>query len=179
MISYEGKKIKLRPLKASDIEQSVVWRNDPEIRDHFLGIRFPITLEMETAWFESALNDRSNSRVIFAIETIDQAELTGFVFLKNIDWISRLSWFGIMIGEKQYQGKGIGKEAMIILFRYAFKMLNLRKICLEVAAYNAPAIHLYTKLGFCEEGRLKEHIFMNGKYHDLLIMSLFQKDSLP
>jgi UDP-4-amino-4,6-dideoxy-N-acetyl-beta-L-altrosamine N-acetyltransferase len=176
MISYEGKITRLRPLQKTDIEKSLKWRNDPVIRENLIGIRFPVTRELETAWYESALEDRSNKRVIFGIETKEENSLLGFVYLINIDWISRHTNFGILIGEKEYHGKGIGQEAMTILFRYAFDALNLRKICLEVASFNQPAIRLYQKIGFKEEGKLKQHVYLEGEYHDLIIMSIFNKD---
>jgi len=173
MIQYQGEKVRLRPLKKTDIEKSVIWRNDPEIRDNLLGFRFPVTEKMETNWIESALDDRSNSRVIFAMEAIENDQLIGFIYLNKIDWIARLAYFGILIGEKNYHGMGIGSEAMKILFTYAFDALNLRKICLEVASYNRKAIDLYQRFGFQKEGSLRQNVYLEGKYHDLVIMGIF------
>jgi len=176
MISYEGKKVRLRPLRKSDVEKSIVWRNDPEIRENAIGYRFPVTEEMEEKWFESALDDQSRTRVIFAIESLEEGALLGFLHLSQIDWIARRCYFGITIGEKQYQGKGFGADSMIVLLKYAFECLNLRKICLEVASYNENAIRLYQKFGFVEEGVLREHLYLEGKYHDVVVMRIFQSE---
>jgi UDP-4-amino-4,6-dideoxy-N-acetyl-beta-L-altrosamine N-acetyltransferase len=175
-ISNMGTLVKLRPIKKEDAQFSTQWRNDPEIRDNLLSPPFPVTEVMENKWIENILLDQSNSRIILAIETIIQQKLIGFIYLKNIDWVSRIAWFGIMIGEKKYQGKGMAREAMKILFDYAFARINLRKISLEVGAFNERAIGLYDSLGFKREGRLEQHVFLNNKYHDIILMSIFKKD---
>lgn len=171
-----GNKVKLRPLQLLDSELSVHWRNDPEIRDNLLSAPFPVTNELEKEWIEKILHDKSNSKIVYAIETIIQHNLIGFIYLVEIDWVSRVAWFGIMIGEKEYQGQGMAKEAMRLLFNYAFARLNLRKISLEVAAFNHKAINLYNFFGFVEEGRMIDQIYLNNEFHDVLIMSIFKKD---
>jgi len=176
MISYSGERVRLRPLRRSDAETSVVWRNDPVIRENLLGYRFPVTEKMEEKWFESALDDQSRLRVVFAIETIEDAVLIGFINLNQIDWIAKNCYFGISIGNKKYHGKGLAPESMRIMFRYAFDCLNLRKICLEVATFNNNAVALYNKFGFVEEGLLKEHIYLEGKYHDVILMRIFDHE---
>ncbi|MBN3036583.1 MAG: UDP-4-amino-4,6-dideoxy-N-acetyl-beta-L-altrosamine N-acetyltransferase [Bacteroidales bacterium] len=176
MITYEGKYVRLRPIRKSDVEKSIIWRNDPEIRDNAMGYRFPVTEKMEDNWFESALDEPNRNRVVFAIETIEKKTLIGFTQLNHIDWISRRCYFGIIIGEKEFQGKGMGWDSMQVLFNYAFECLNLKKICLEVVSFNENAIRLYRKFGFIEEGVLREHVYLEKKYHDLLLMRIFDKE---
>ncbi|MDX2475295.1 MAG: GNAT family protein [Candidatus Krumholzibacteria bacterium] len=176
MISYEGNLTRLRPLRRSDQARTLAWRNDPETRENILGYRFPVTEVMEEKWYETALDDQSRTRVIFAIEARDSGALAGMIHLNNIDWIARHAHFGITIGEPDQRGRGLGPDAMTVLFTYAFECLNLRKICLEVAAYNQPAVSLYARYGFSEEGRLRDHVFLEGRYHDVIMMGLFATD---
>ena len=65
---------------------------------------------------------------------------------------------------------------MKLFFSYLFEEINLRKIKLEVLKENDKAIKIYENLGFKEEGTLKEHIYQDGKYKDLILMSLFSED---
>lgn len=174
MTSYESKTTRLRPLKPSDIEKSQVWRNDLKIRDHALGYRFPVTEVMEQKWYEAALNDQSNNRVIYAIETLEERVLIGFIQLTNIDWVARTGYVGLCIGERQYQGKNRAVDTSQVMFNYAFDCLNIRKICIEVAAFNPHVLKTYQrKFGFVEEGRLKQQLFFKGEYHDLIVLGLF------
>ncbi|MBI5681835.1 MAG: GNAT family N-acetyltransferase [Deltaproteobacteria bacterium] len=158
------------------MEKSIIWRNDPDTRENALGYRFPVTEKMEDKWYESALDDQSRTRVIFAIVSLKDNALIGFIHLNRIDWIARVAYFGITIGDKEFQGKGMGPDAMEILFNYAFELLNLRKICLEVASFNEKAIRLYQRFGFKEEGVLKEQLFLEGNYHDVVLMRLFDSE---
>jgi len=77
---------------------------------------------------------------------------------------------------KKFRGKGYSVEAMKIFFNYIFDQINLRKVKLEVLKENAKAIKIYQDMGFNEEGLLKEHIYQDRKYKDLLVMSLFSED---
>lgn len=167
-----GKRIKLRPLRQEDLIHTMNWRNDPEIKASTMMHPFPVSLELEEDWF-SGLQNTGNRAVWFAIEFIDSDAPIGFIFLNNIRWVERNCCLGILIGEKTQQGSGIGKEAMDLLIDYAFKALNLRKISLEVRTDNKAALLLYEKIGFRKEGTLKDHYYSAGKYHDALILSLF------
>lgn len=176
MINYEGKKIRLRPLKRSDIDRSILWKNDPETRENSLGYRFPVTEKMEENWFSSALDDQSRNRVVFAIETLDKKRLIGFIHLNRIDWISRTCYFGITIGEKDCQGRRMGSDAMEILFRYAFTCLNLQKICLELPSFNEIAFNAYKKFGFLEEGVQRKQLYLEDEYHNIILMGLLKHE---
>jgi UDP-4-amino-4,6-dideoxy-N-acetyl-beta-L-altrosamine N-acetyltransferase len=174
MISYQGKKTRLRPIKTGDIERLLKWRNDPEVRDYAMGYRFPITEAMETRWIEKVSDDQSKSIIVFAIEDLADDKHVGITQLSRIDWISRFSYLSIMIGEKDRWDKGIGTESMHILLSYAFYCLNLRKIYLEVLNFNEKAKKFYEEIGFEIEGRLKKHIYLGNNYYDVIIMALFK-----
>lgn len=172
----KGKNVSLVPLNISHLEKIHYWHTNPNLFLLTLGIRFPISMELDRQWLESILSDKSNRNVYYAICKNDSDEIIGVISLNKIDWISRSCYFGIILGEENARGKGLGKESMDLLFQYAFGVLNIRKISLEVVNYN-PAKNLYEKFGFKEEGRLKEHIYLNKMYYDLIIYSIFNKDS--
>ena len=52
------------------------------------------------------------------------------------------------------------------------KKLGAKKIILDFNESNIGALKLYEKLGFVEEGRLRNQIMVNGQYLDLIIMAL-------
>lgn len=76
---------------------------------------------------------------------------------------------GIVV-QKVSQGKGIGKELMKKLTRWAREQPNLTKIRLDTRADNIKAVSLYLRLGFIVEGTLKNDTYWNGQYYDLYIM---------
>ena len=166
------KKIRLRPLEIEDIHKTVLWKNDPEIRDNGQGYRLPVTHTMEERWIKDIISDESVLRAVFAIEDLKEKKIIGYTQLQRIDWISRYCYLGITIGDKKYHKQGFALEAMTLIIQYAFEKLNLRKIVLEVTTYNDRAIKLYENFGFEIEGILKEHVYINNEFHNLLIMSL-------
>ncbi len=178
MFNYKGKKILLRPLDPGDIERSIIWRNDPEIRDMALSYRYPVTVAMEESWYKKMLTGDDRSMIYFSIDNIEHQNHIGFIHLYNIDYLARNAYFGIIIGDKTEQRKGKATEAMHILFCYAFLQLNLRKISLEVASFNKRALSLYDSFGFKNEGILKQQIFLSGKYYDKYSMCIFRDEYL-
>ena len=81
-----------------------------------------------------------------------------------------------MIGEKQFWDLGFGTEAMHLLCKVGFEMLNLHRIMLRVLSDNARAIKAYEKVGFVHEGTLREANFKNGKYIDMHVMSILRSE---
>lgn len=169
-----GELVALRPLRAADRATSVRWRNDPDIRDNVLGYRFPVTEEMEADWVEGVLKDQSRSRLVLAIEDKADGALVGFVYLNGIDWFARNAEFGMLIGDKGRQGKGLARETLALTVGYAFQTLNLNKLYLRVAAFNERALQLYRAFGFVEEGVQRQQAFIGGRYHDVVLMGLIR-----
>ncbi len=174
--SLRGERCRLRPLCRADAEVTLPWRNDPDLRDAILGYRFPVTREREDAWYARILQEPGQQRADYAIESVTDGAMVGMTHLAEIDWIARHASFGIIIGDKARQGQGLAAEAMRLLFGHAFGALNLRRIHLRVAAWNLRALALYRRFGFCEEGRMREHLFLDGRYHDLILMGLMRED---
>jgi diamine N-acetyltransferase len=180
-----GKTCQLRPLARSDMPRFLSWRQNRQLRQAVLGYRFPVTAEMEANWFDSMLNEQSQRVAFFSIDVIGDRQaqpsvtavsdqVIGFCRLTDIDWISRHAELGIMIGDAISRGRGMGTEATALLCRYAFDDLNLERVWLQVDDANQPAKHLYGRLGFKEEGRLRRHAFVGGEYHDLILMGLLR-----
>jgi RimJ/RimL family protein N-acetyltransferase len=176
MTVIAGRTCRLRPLSRSDLAQSLKWRNDPVVRDAVLGYRFPVTETMEEGWYDRVLADQGGKRATFAIEDLADGALAGFVHLFDIDWPCRLAHFGIVIGETGRQGRGIGSEATALMMTYGFETLNLERIELRVADSNARARHIYARLGFVDEGRLRRAAFIGGAPADVIVMGLLREE---
>lgn len=169
-----GAKCRLRPIRRSDAAVSIGWRNDAAIRDAALGYPFPVTDEMERGWYDQALADQGGRRASFAIEVADLETPVGFTHIYEINWPNRAAGFGIVVGDPQVHGRGIGTQATQLTVRYAFDTLNLDRIELKVSAPNAAARHIYTKLGFVEEGVLRRAAYVSGKAIDVVVMGLLR-----
>lgn len=172
-----GAKVFLRPLEESDLPAMLKWRNDPEVGKYVLpGVPFPMPMAKEKEWLRDLQNDAA--RKIFAI--CDQAtkKQIGSVGISNISQRDHAGFFSILIGEKDYWGHGYGTEAIVLFLGYCFRILNLRRIVLEVYAYNERAIKCYEKVGFVKEGLARRSVYKDGKYVDEYWMAMFQDDYL-
>ena len=96
--------------------------------------------------------------------------------IHQIDWRFRSGEVGIFIGDKSYWNQGYGTQVMRLLLRHGFKTLNLNKIMLEVYENNPRAIRSYEKAGFVHEGRKRQGMYKDGKYFDVLLMSVLRAE---
>jgi len=62
------------------------------------------------------------------------------------------------------------------MVRYGFLELGLNRVGLNVWAYNDRAIAAYRKAGFVEEGRTREAVWHDGRFHDELSMGLLASE---
>jgi [ribosomal protein S5]-alanine N-acetyltransferase len=146
------------------------WFNNPAI-NLFLTVGWrPVTEKAELEWFDNIAKDDAN--IVMAIET-RKKEYIGNVGLHKINYRHRKAEMGIIIGEKSYWGKGIATEAEIIISEYGFRHLNLRKIYAGIVAENIGSIKAAKKAGFKEEGILREHLFIDGRYRDIVQLAIF------
>ena len=167
-----GRKVRLRAPERKDLPLFVRWLNDTEVT-RYLTLYWPLSMAEEEQWFENLLK-RENDRV-FVIET-EEGKPIGNMGLHNIDWKNRKAVLGIFIGEKDYWGKGYGTDAIKTLLRFAFEELNLNRVELRVFEFNTRAIRCYEKCGFVTEGRLRQSLFRNGRYHDELVMAVLREE---
>jgi diamine N-acetyltransferase len=184
-----GERIRLRGVERGDLPTFVKWINDPEVQQG-IGIYHPFSQAEEDGWFEKMLTHPVDEHVLAieahlpgkgAAESDEGAgqanwQLIGICGFGHIDWHNRNAEFGINIGEKSYWNKGYGTEAVRLLVKHGFNTLNLNRIFLHVFENNPRAIRAYEKAGFIHEGRERQAEFKNGKYIDVLRMSLLKDE---
>ncbi len=168
-----GEKIILRPIRMEDREYTVKWRNDLFIKSSTMAHPFPVTEEMEKEWYEENGRSRNNSYLPFTVVHKETGKVIGFFTLNNINWISGVGFISGVIGERENMGKGIGRESLEILIRYAFDFLNLRKICAHVRT-DHPAMKTWMETGAVREGTLAGHFYADGRYYDIAFISWFR-----
>ena len=173
-MTIEGNSVRLRPFEERDLDHIMEWVNDPEVTRTLLVGRYPMTRQMEKAWLDERLKG-STSEVAFVIETLAGEYLGGIGYLRILS-LERHAELGIVIGRKSEWGKGYAREAMSLFVDYGFEQLNFNLIYLTVLPHNTRAHQIYASLGFKEEGRLRQRIYRDGEYFDLISMSLLRED---
>lgn len=168
----EGRLIRLRAFESQDAEQNHAFMNDPAtLRGMLAGIPFPSSYADEQQWL-SQQSGYTRGEYQFAVETVAEDELVGRCGITRVDWKNRLAELGIMIGAP-HRGMGYGKEAMGLLCDFCFREMNLHKLKVSVFAFNEAALRCYRANGFAEEGRLRDELWRDGGYRDVVILSRF------
>lgn len=164
-----GKRIFLRELYEIDAtDEYCKWLNDPEV-NKFLETRSATTADLKTY-----IKEKNNSPTCLFLGIFDKRSNIhiGNIKLEPIDYVDRIATLGILIGNKDYWGKGIGAESINLLVNWAFNYLHLKEIKLGVLSENAVAIKSYKKCGFIIVGT-KSKVRKNARHEaDEVLMSI-------
>lgn len=159
--------VSLGPVTFAVKDKALAWRNDSRVY-RWCRQYEPITQEHHEAYWRKVESDPSTK--MFGI--FCDKESVGVCGLTSIDWVNRRAEFSLYIDPKR-QGQGLGEEALRLLCSHGFYTLNLNMIWGE-AFENNPAIHIFKKIGFKEEGRRREFYFRDGEYIDAILFSLLR-----
>jgi RimJ/RimL family protein N-acetyltransferase len=173
--TFPGFRVGLRPLTMGDLDAIMVWINDPEVTRNFAGMSGTITREEEAAFLERAFASETDR--LYAVVDAEGAYL-GNAGVHKIYWPARNGRLGLVLGSPGARGKGYGQEALKLLCALAFTELELHKVWLVHYAENDRMAHIADKLGFVSEGRMRDEYFHDGRYHDMLRLSLLEQDFL-
>jgi RimJ/RimL family protein N-acetyltransferase len=111
-------------------------------------------------------------RYAFAVRTLADDRLIGFVALWVWNWPSVNGGVGIGMGDPEYRGRGYGTDAMRLAVRYAFNELGLDYVTLQAVAHNARAIRSYEKVGFELMGTEREWDLRDGARNGVVTMAI-------
>ncbi|WP_232827657.1 GNAT family N-acetyltransferase [Jiangella endophytica] len=159
-------------MEPSDAAAHHRWNHDPDVMRWFAH-SYPVSAErFADEYAERPKN--SYERVVLGIETVVDGRLIGLVALSGAEPETGGAELDIYIGETDCWGHGYGTEATRLICRYGFAAMRLHRIQLWVADANASAIRVYRKLGFVEEGRARDTLRHDGRWHDMVLMSLLE-----
>lgn len=162
-----GEKIFLRLLRESDAsEEYRSWLNDP-VANKYLETRQATMVELKKYINEKL---KSDDALFLGIFWKENGRHIGNIKLQPIDTKKKDAVVGILIGNKDYWGKGVATEAVNLLSAYAFDVLGLRKIGLGVIFGNQAAIRVYGKCGFMIKKVESKTITRDGQLFDKIWM---------
>lgn len=169
----EGNRIYLRPVEKEDSKILSEWTNDGGIRS-ITGEVYPMTEKGLEEFYEKT--QKTEDTIWFVIVDKEKDLVigeTGFLRIFN-PW--RTADFSIIIGKKEYWGKGIGKEVANLMLEYGFNYLNFHRLAIGVVGLNEIGLKFWESIGFRKEGVQREGYFYNGKYSDFIMMSLLEDE---
>ncbi len=171
----EGNLVSLRAMEPEDLEDALRWVNDREVTLWLTSLRYPTARKDEQKWIDDVPANSFVDGVRLAIETMDGKHIGG-INLHRTNPEDRKAGLGIMFGEKDHWSNGYGTDAIQTLLKLVFDEMNLHRVWLHVFADNERAIACYQKCGFREEGRLRQEVFQDGRYYDVIVMGVLKDE---
>ncbi len=159
-----------RRMSKNDLEYVLSWRNDPDIR-RFMLSQHEITLAEHRDWFDRASRDQS--RALLVIE--EHGKPRGCVIFSGVEKNATSDWsFYSAPGSPA----GSGTRVCATALDFAFGDLRLHKVAGHVLDFNHASIRIHQRLGFTQEGTLREQRLINGTYHDLFCFGVLSSEWL-
>jgi RimJ/RimL family protein N-acetyltransferase len=171
-----GEKCYLSPCQVEDAEKWTAWFNDLDVAIP-LGDEAYTLISLEKSQ-KNVKNMIKEHQHVFSIVDNEKDALIGRCLLFGLDEVNRKAMLGIVIGEKEFWGKGYGQDATKLLLEYAFNLLNLNSVMLGVMAFNERAVHCYQKVGFKEVGRRREARIIGKQRYDVILMDILAEEFL-
>lgn len=159
----------LRPIKDSELELMLSWRNAPAVRENMYTTH-EISLAEHVAWWERT--NSSDHQHYFMYEFEGQA--LGIVGFTDLDRGNQNSSWAFYASPNA--PKGTGSRMELLALDYAFNELGLHKLSCEVLAFNMPVIKLHEKFGFKVEGILRDQYHREGTFIDIYRLGLLASE---
>jgi RimJ/RimL family protein N-acetyltransferase len=165
-----GENIRLRLWRDDDLPSLTTLRNDVALQAQLLSRARGSRPEQVRDWLES-WNGQTN-RMFFIIAEREDDQACGYIQSSDLDAINGYAELGICL-DGQARGRGLCGQAISLLANYLQDQWRVRKLGLKVRADNTSAIRCYERVGFERCGLLQQHIFIEGSWHDVVLMERF------
>lgn len=155
----------IRKLKSEDVSDNYVrWMNDVEITEFLESNACDHTLESIRAYV-AKIPVQDHLLGIFY-----ESKHIGNVKISNINARHKFAQIGLIIGEKNLHGQGLGTKVIKLATEYGLKDLHLNKLVAGIYENNKASYKAFIKAGYREVGRHLSHRFYRGNYIDEIVV---------
>ncbi|EDO35470.1 predicted protein [Nematostella vectensis] len=153
-VALVGNQIILVPYKEKHVPRYHEWMQSPELLEQTASER--LMLQQEYDMQQSWLNDENKCTFIVLDKqkwndngNNEIESMAGDVnlFFNDPDDL-HVAEIEIMIAEPSSRGRGLGKEALLIMMSYGISKLHVNRFTAKIGHDNEPSLSLFNKLGF-------------------------------
>ena len=164
----KGESVILREKNIKDLSDDYHWRTDPELSE--LDATTPIYISFDdfSRQFHEEIFYGGLSSKKLSIDSTARKHIGNCMFY-GFDSYRQQAELGIMIGDKNYWGKGYGTETVKLMLHYIFSETNLNRIYLHTLNCNDRARKSFIKCGFKEVREIEK-----GRYN-FILMEIFKQ----
>jgi len=170
--TFQSDRLEIDLMARKDLEEVRKLHNHPEVLKYLTDIR-PVSEQEQEQWFTKISNSRANYRFIARLK--ESLDLVGVFRLDKLDHVNQSAQIGLDV-HPTFQNMGFGTEIYGIFFKLLFNDWNLHKLSLETLSSNVRARRLYVRLGMSIEGTLRQAVYRNGMYEDLVIYGVLKSE---
>ena len=165
----------LRPLQATDAPVLFAIFSDPQVMQYWNTPPWDCEAVAREYICEEQQAMREGQRLTLGIVDRESAELIGKCLLFNYHLESRRAEIGFGIAASAW-GKGYVQEAARELLRHGFEALDLNRVEAEIDPSNAASGRALERLGFSQEGLLRQRWIIDGQISDSALYGLLSDD---
>lgn len=178
MSSDANRVFSLRPMGMEDVDRIAKWFVDFEDVALFeRNLPVPVSPEYVRETWKTALAYADPPRALWFLAEDENLEPAGVCGLQSINYIHGDAVVPIFVGAKM-RGKGLAVAIAISLIDLAFDKLRLHRLTTFFREDNQATRAITLKLGFEEEGRLRQASYSNGEHKDMIQVGLLKSDWL-
>jgi len=174
-ISIQSINLNIRPLTKEDSSELFNLYSNLEVQkytDIEILKSLSDTQKLINSWNKEAGEQDLIFLGIFSRATKD---FLGTISLFNIDRKHSYASLGFQL-VKDYWGRGIMNESLTNFVKFVFEELNLHRIEAQTYIGNERSANVLTRLGFKNEGKLRQNFLIDGKYEDSYLYSILRSE---
>lgn len=168
---WQGHRVRLRAGEPDNWEVLWRWNQDGELLRHLERIHPPQSQAAVRRWAEeTATQQPKDDEFGVTIENL-AGEPVGGLGIHDCDPVGGTFSYGLSIA-REHRRRGYASDAIGLVLRYFFEERRYHKAWVHVYSFNEASIRLHERLGFRQEGRLRQMFFTRGQYHDIIVLGL-------
>jgi RimJ/RimL family protein N-acetyltransferase len=169
--------LELRPFTHEDFPRLIGWMDSPRalVQWGAWTFTFPLDAQQLTAYLHETQGAHP-ARVVWKAVLVERHAVVGHIELNHIDRAQRTASICRVLIAPDARGQGLCTEMVRRATALGFGVYGLRRIDLQVYAFNTHAIACYERVGFVKEGCLRQFRQVGEAYWDLVWMSILEDE---
>lgn len=177
-IHIETQRLQLIGYSFQDMKSIFENFSKPEIMK-ILGHRDEEDFQKEEFKYKNGYAAYNRTFILFLLKDKTTESIIGRCGLHNWNEEHHRAEIGYNISDEGFKRKGLMSEAVSSVIDFGFHQLKLHRIEALVGSENIPSLKIIKNNHFTQEGVLRQHFYVDGKYEDSIVFSLLHNEFKP
>jgi ribosomal-protein-serine acetyltransferase len=169
-----GLELKSLELREAELLMAIVNANRPYLRRWLPWLDLTLTIDEMIVFVESTLRQNAAGQG-FQAAIWHGGNIAGVIGFHHLEWANRSTCIGYWLDEGR-QGSGLMTKACRALIDYAFSEWKLNRVEIRCAEHNTRSRGIPERLGFTNEGLLREAEWLYDHFVDHVVYGMLARD---